>query len=60
MRLNIRQTIPLAAHDTAYNRGRREQLLILKAKDTDRANLRRISDLLIDSTVSKWRFPPTP
>jgi len=60
MRLNIKKAIPLAANDTAYNRDRRTQLLLLKTEDANRADQRRINYSLIDSTVSKWRFPLTP
>jgi hypothetical protein len=60
MRLNIKKAIPLAANDTAYKQDRQAQLLILRTADANRADQRRIRYSLIDSTVSKWRFPLTP
>jgi hypothetical protein len=56
MPLDIKKAIPPAANETAYNRDRRAHLLILKTADDDRADKRRISYSLIDSTVSKWRY----
>jgi hypothetical protein len=59
MRLNIKKAIPLAANDTAYKQDRQAQLIILRTADANRADQRRIRYSLIDSTVSKWRFPLT-
>ncbi|OAJ61340.1 hypothetical protein A6V37_25330 [Paraburkholderia ginsengiterrae] len=56
MRLDIKKTFPLAVNETAYNRDRRAQLLFLKTADDNRADQRRISYSLIDSTASKWRY----
>jgi len=60
MRSDIKKAIPPAADETAYNRDRRARLLLLRTEDANRADQRRISYSLIDSTASKWRFPPTP
>ncbi|CAL8476281.1 conserved protein of unknown function (plasmid) [Caballeronia sp. S22] len=60
MRLDIKKAVPLAANESAYNRERQARLLTLKTEDANRADQRRISYALIDSTASKWRFPPTP
>ena len=60
MRLDIKNVIPLAENETAYSRDRRAKILILKTADADRAGQRRISFSLIDSTVSKWRYPAKP
>lgn len=56
MRLDIKKAIHRAADDTAYNRDRRAQLVILKTADLNRAEQRRLSYSLIDSTTSKWRY----
>lgn len=60
MRLDTKKPIPLVANESAYNRDRRARLLVLKTEDANRADQRRISDSIIDSTASKWRFPRTP
>ncbi|KAA0996177.1 hypothetical protein FVF58_50200 [Paraburkholderia panacisoli] len=52
----MKKAFPLAANETAHNRDRRAQLLVLKAEDVNRADQRRINYSLIDSTVSKWRY----
>ncbi|MBC8751800.1 MULTISPECIES: hypothetical protein [Paraburkholderia] len=57
MRLDTKKPIPFAATETAYNRDRRAQALLLEATDANRAEQRRISYSLIDSTVGKWRYP---
>lgn len=56
MRLDIKKAIPFAANETAYTRDRQAQRLILQTADVNRADQRRISYSLIDSTVSKWRY----
>lgn len=56
MQFDINKAIPLAANETAYSRDRRAQLLILETADVSRADQRRISYSLIDSTASKWRY----
>lgn len=57
MRLENRNALPAAANETAYNRDRRARHLVLQAEDAERTDQRRISYALIDSTLSKWRYP---
>jgi hypothetical protein len=58
MQLEIKKGIPPAANETAYNRDRRAHLLALNTADVSRADQRRISYSLIDSSAGKWRYPP--
>jgi hypothetical protein len=57
MRVDVKNAIPLAANETAYNQARRARFLILQTEDINRADQRRVSYALIDSTLAKWRYP---
>lgn len=57
MRLENKNALPTTANETPYNRDRRTRHLVLQAEDAERADQRRISYALIDSTLSKWRYP---
>lgn len=59
MQIDIKKAVPVTANESAYLRERRTNAQVLETADAKRAELRRISFALIDSTASKWRYSVT-